>query len=154
MMFLQLLTIVAVALAPAPDKKPDKKDEEKLQGTWSVTAQDSTGEGAKPPPENQIIRATFKDNEYRWENETRGGQVTKTAMAKYKFELDATKKPKEITKVNALEGSDKTPIKGIYLLEGDTLKICTSQPGKDRPTEFAVKPDSGCYLLVLKRQER
>ena len=38
---------------------------------------------------------------------------------------------------------------GIYLLDGDNLKICFS--GSKRPTEFVTKPKSGTALIVLKR---
>ncbi len=40
-------------------------------------------------------------------------------------------------------------VKGIYALDGDTLKICLAEPKKDRPTEFSGQ--KGLILLVLKR---
>ena len=41
---------------------------------------------------------------------------------------------------------------GILLLEGDTLKWCSGNPGKPRPTEFrSVAPNA--FLMVLKRKK-
>jgi hypothetical protein len=42
---------------------------------------------------------------------------------------------------------------GIYLLEGDTLKICASEAGQARPTEFTSPKGSRLTLFVLKRVE-
>ena len=36
-------------------------------------------------------------------------------------------------------------------VEGDTLKICFTEPGKDRPKELTAKAGSGQMLVVLKR---
>ena len=45
---------------------------------------------------------------------------------------------------------------GIYLLEGDGLKICDNadDPGKGRPAAFATEPGSGRVLVNFKRAER
>jgi hypothetical protein len=40
--------------------------------------------------------------------------------------------------------------KGIYELNGDTLKSCVASPGKERPTEFSAKAGSGHTLRVFK----
>lgn len=41
---------------------------------------------------------------------------------------------------------------GIWKLEGDTLRWCSSNGGKPRPTEFKTR-SSGPYLMVLKRKK-
>ena len=43
---------------------------------------------------------------------------------------------------------------GIYELEGDTLKLCYSQPGKDRPKEFTAAKGSGQAMSVWKRDKK
>ena len=42
-------------------------------------------------------------------------------------------------------------VKGIYELNGETLKICFAAPGKPRPTDFTNKPKSGRIVEVLER---
>jgi uncharacterized protein (TIGR03067 family) len=42
---------------------------------------------------------------------------------------------------------------GIYLLEGDTLKICYTMPGQKRPTAFESLPGSKAYLMIWTRQK-
>jgi uncharacterized protein (TIGR03067 family) len=51
------------------------------------------------------------------------------------------------------EGPNKgKTFQAIYKLEGDTLTVCRSiEPGKQRPAEFASKPDSGLLLVVWSR---
>ena len=46
--------------------------------------------------------------------------------------------------------SGKTVL-GIYEINGDTIKYCWAEPGKERPKEFATKTDSNQTLMVLKR---
>jgi uncharacterized protein (TIGR03067 family) len=43
--------------------------------------------------------------------------------------------------------------KGIYALDGDTLKICDNAPNleKGRPTALEVKRGSGYLLVTFKR---
>src|SRR5260370_23015281 len=70
------------------------------------------------------------------------------------FKVDATKKPKTID-VTFTDGPEKGKTSlGIYELDGDTYKICVDPEGKSRPTEFAIKPDSGHILEVLKREKK
>jgi uncharacterized protein (TIGR03067 family) len=66
------------------------------------------------------------------------------------YKLDATKKPKWI---DITEG-DHTNL-GIYELEGDNLKICFPEGGKDeRSTAFESKPDSVNDILIILKREK
>jgi len=44
-------------------------------------------------------------------------------------------------------------LKGIYTLDGDTLKICLTEKG-DRPKEFKLDADSKAALMTLKRDKK
>jgi uncharacterized protein (TIGR03067 family) len=69
-----------------------------------------------------------------------------------RFELDATKSPRTLDLYMMVGDKEKGPIKGIYALEGDTLKICYAQlPGDERPKTFASPPKSRTYYISLKR---
>ena len=66
------------------------------------------------------------------------------------FTIDLTRKPKETTDTLP----DGKQIKGIYELDGDTLKWAANEPGKtDRPKEFESKEGSERLLLTLKRDK-
>jgi hypothetical protein len=40
---------------------------------------------------------------------------------------------------------------GIYDLQGDTLRFCFADPGKERPTNFTTKAGDGRTLSVWKK---
>ena len=67
------------------------------------------------------------------------------------YSIDVDKEPKHINLIGT-EGENKgKPAQGIYLLDGDTLKICYTLPGKDRPTAFESKPGSAATLVIWQR---
>ena len=45
---------------------------------------------------------------------------------------------------------DKT-LQGIFMIDGDTLTVAFSEPGKDRPTAFESKDGSGVVVAVHTR---
>ena len=69
------------------------------------------------------------------------------------FKTDPAKKPAQIDFRNT-EGEAKGQTwRGIYLLEGDTLKTVDNAPDtkKPRPAQFTTKSDSGHVMLTFKR---
>jgi uncharacterized protein (TIGR03067 family) len=140
------LVLVAVALVTAvasPDEK-GKKDMDQLQGTWACVSAQSDG---KPIPEDVVkqLRLVLARDQY---TTSKGDQVLFAGT----FTLNADRTPKELDIV-AGEGESKGQVaKGIYDLDGDTLKLCYPlAAGKDRPKEFASTPGSGLQVAVWKR---
>jgi len=79
------------------------------------------------------------------------GDLGFTSVVKFTYKLDPTRKPKEIDLIWA-EFANKGKIQlAIYELDGDTLKICESPIGKERPKKFESKKGSGQSILTLKR---
>src|SRR5262245_62429271 len=70
----------------------------------------------------------------------------------YAHRLDASKNPKQIN-ITITRGKGETVgvIKGIYVLEGDELRLCLGEMGKDRPAAFPEKRKPG-EVLVLQRE--
>jgi uncharacterized protein (TIGR03067 family) len=69
------------------------------------------------------------------------------------FKIDPTTKPKAID-ITITDGPAKDKVaKGIYELDGDTQRLCVAAPGKQRPTEFVSKRETGSVLQVLKREK-
>src|SRR5262249_49027765 len=91
------------------------------------------------------------DNTVSWTYWKEMGNAAKSEEAAYTYFLDTSKKPAEldlISRDGALKGQ---AYPSICQLDGDTLKICRTQPGQDRPTEFASKKGSDTVFLTLKR---
>ena len=75
-------------------------------------------------------------------------------VLKAKFTLDPTKKVKTIDYTIAEGANEGKTQLGIYELDGDTLKFCYAQPGKDRPTEFKTAAESGRTISVWKKDKK
>jgi len=142
-----LATVVTVVacVAHAGDEAT-QKDLDALRGTWSVVQLTENGEKLPTekltPIEVSIIAtklAILDDGKFREE-------IT--------LKLDASKKPKWVDfRYTKGPNTDKVEL-GIYLLEGDTLTICTNET-KDgtRPGAFASAKENGCSVVVLKRKK-
>jgi len=69
------------------------------------------------------------------------------------FRLDSSKIPATIDFTNTRGEAKGRVWQGIYLLEGDGLKICDNADdlSKGRPAAFATEPGSGRVLVVFRR---
>jgi len=118
-------------------------DTEKLAGIWTCVS--ATNDG-KELPEAIVkqLKLTLTKDRYKTE---KGTAVLFDGI----YKIDSEKKPKHID-ITAPEGEQagKTSM-GIYVLEGDTLKMCYANPEKDRPKEFESKAGSGVTLVTWKR---
>jgi uncharacterized protein (TIGR03067 family) len=125
----------------------EPKEDEKLKGTWLLTE----GEiGGKTIPQEELK----KNNIVKFG----AGKITTSEEGKpddkveTQYKVDPAKKPKTIDITP--ETPERGVILGIYEIEGDVLRICVGRPGKERPTKFESKPDSGHALTVLKRMKQ
>jgi uncharacterized protein (TIGR03067 family) len=136
------LLLSSGSLPAADDAKADavKKELAKLQGTWQLVSAETDG---KKDPEEQVkkIRVVIKGSQHS----VYFGD--KAVVENVRFDLDPTKKPK--TTDDTLE--DGRVIRGIYELDGDTLRSCVGGIGKQRPTEFTAKAGSGQTLRIFRR---
>jgi hypothetical protein len=53
-----------------------------------------------------------------------------------------------------VEARESSTFRGIYKLDGDTLTICSANPGKARPTAFESREESNVNLSVLRRVKK
>lgn len=141
-----MLILVAGLLIAAekPKKEDGSADAKKLQGTWSVIKAVHNGEAA-PDEKIQQVKVAFKDDKFTLNEGGQDHEVT--------FKLDPTKKPRTMDAVPADGKFKGKTLQGIYALEGDELKLCLAQPGKERPTKFESTANSGHFLLVMKRSK-
>jgi RNA polymerase sigma factor (sigma-70 family) len=123
----------------ADKEKPAKSDQENLRGTWAGVSGEAGG-NTLPADAVKNYRLVFGDGKLTVKFAGEGKEGT--------FKLDPAAKPKTIDLT--LDGGTGV---GIYSLDGDTLKLCFTETGKeDRPTEFATKKGRWAVLLVFKRQ--
>ena len=140
---LVVLVLVLPVLAVLGQGKDDpKKDAERLEGTWLVVESERNGQ-KQPEEQTKKLKMIFNKDRYIIQVDENTKEAT--------FTIDPTKKPKTIDVV-PLDGEDKgKTIPGIYMLDGDKLKLCFADKTPDRPKEFTGKADSKAILFVLQK---
>lgn len=133
-----LLTLSTAPDRPNPTPAPPQNDQELIQTTWRVVVWQTENGQMDPETLKNYARLTFKDGKYHWSS---GGGGT--------YAIDPNKSPKTVDYVIA--GAAGQLYKGIYELNGDTLRDCMAPPGRERPTDFTTPPGSGHILMVYKR---
>ena len=137
MMLCALLVVVSPAVALAQGQA----DIAKLKGKWT----------AKVGPNQDIpIVIEFKEKEIAITVTIGEGQdISLTG----EYKIDDSAKPKSIDLLNfkSGDGGQLGDNKGIYTIDGETMKLCTGGPGNDRPTEFFPLEEGGRGTFTLTR---
>jgi RNA polymerase sigma factor (sigma-70 family) len=124
-----------------------KTDKERLLGAWKVTSLIEDGKAI--PKDDKRVKETHL---YVTEDKATF-KIVNSVEGTVDYTLDEKQKPKTID----FTAAGKT-IKGIYSLEGDTLKLCLPMPPPsgehERPGKFASDHDSRLTLIVLERDPR
>ena len=137
----RMLLLTAAALFVPPALLADTKEQAlaKLQGNWRVERIEENGV-AEPEEEVKRFILVFKGTRINVELR---GQTEHTD-----FQINPDKSPKEID-MTPQYGDDKgKTFRGIYEIDGDTLRICAT-PLAERPKTFVS--EKGTMLMVLKR---
>jgi uncharacterized protein (TIGR03067 family) len=149
MKWLGAALVAAGLLAASEDKKPDdkkpdseaaKKDLEKLQGTWTLVSGKSDGKEL-PKEIAAKLKLVVEKDKFSIKNDDSEEPATVT--------LDPGQKPASID----IKQGKEDPVKGIYELKDDELKLCWATAGKERPKEFESNKE-GVILFVLKREKK
>jgi len=121
-----------------PDRsEAEKKELEKLTGTWV-----QAGENA--PPENAKIRLVYAGRQFV-------GRLGERVLFRGSVKLDPTQNPKAID-LTLDSGPNKGKVSlGVYEVEGDSYRGCLAAPGKPRPTRLAPEAGSGRQGFALRR---
>lgn len=127
-----LMIVVATVSSAAEKKDAAKSDLDAIQGTWFIEAGGPAKGGT----------LTFTKTEVQMQFPKNKDVFTGS------YKLDPTKNPKQINL--HLKGGE--PNHGIYVLDGDTLKVYAipTDEGK-RPTEFPKDDKPG--VMVAKRKK-
>ena len=137
--------LLAIGVSAADNKDALKGDREKLQGQWQLVSIAVEGKIITREGVPQEWKGTFEKDLL-----VRGDRFGQVGNSNAKFELDDTRDPKQIT-VRDADGT--LTFRGIYTLDGDTLKVCMNGDGGDvrRPEEFVTKQGTPLLLMVLKK---
>jgi uncharacterized protein (TIGR03067 family) len=142
---LWLVPLACVLLTqPAGDDRA-KKDLERMQGEWVLHAMEVNGKDVVAPK----LADTFlivKGDEYRT-------KVKDKLQAGVQLKLDPSKNPNAVDMIRTEADGSETVLKGIYVLDKDTLKICRGLvAGQERPNQFATWPDTNYFVVTWKKK--
>ena len=135
--------ILGTGLVPA-FAQPTEEAHTKLHGTWTATRAQRDGKAADDVVGHLLF---FTGN--RFEIQSKDGKSLYAGTIR----VDPSAKPAAIDFAHT-EGDLKGKAwKGIYAVDGDTLKVCDNAPNLDkaRPTTFQAKKGSGYVLVTFKR---
>ena len=143
-----VLAASTLGFAPAPIYKGNGRAPgsvlKRLQGTWTVSRYEISGQNLLPAGEDYIVRI----EKGQWTFSRKGATPPKTNT--YTLKLDPKAKPAAVDFVR-----DKTCLAlGAYALEGDTWKIvfrAADGTKKERARDLAT-PGPGDYYLQLERK--
>jgi len=135
-----VLGLALTLAAPAP-KKSDEPPPAKLDGDWVVESFEGLPQGAQPPG---TITMHFADGKIHINDPGRKGNAEEVG-----YSVEMTKKPATID-IKPDKGPEKLVL-GIIEVKGDTMRLCFSKEGADRPTEFKVDMEKGIMVMHLKR---
>jgi len=150
-----VLLVPITCLVLAADKADDdavKKEIAKLKGGWSLVGFEMlapNGEKIGPTPEAlKEFKMVITDDKISIRRRLADGTYERTKEEPdVMFKVNPGKTPKEIDMIPINgEGKGKT-IKGIYSLEGDTLRFCRVLPGVERPREFKATKEAMFFTL-------
>lgn len=145
-LFIALLFGTTLLLAaPVPKEKAKVKDAEAILGSWKIEAFDTDGAPGAPPKELiDSIRFIFeKEGKMKMTMNVNG--MANEQKTEYKLDPEAKIKSIDLTNMGRTA-------KGIYELDGDSLKLAISEgETSDRPAEFKANKAVRVALVTFKR---
>jgi uncharacterized protein (TIGR03067 family) len=119
-----------------------------LEGEWSMLSGVLNGD----PFDKSLMRVARRVVETTSQGSETSVFFGPQLYAKARLKVDRSKSPATMDYYNT-QGTNAGKIqRGIYELDGATLKLCLGAPEGDRPAEFASKPGDGRTFVVWNRK--
>jgi len=116
---------------------------DKFQGKWGAITYVEAGEGDERfDPAESPVRFEFEEEAFTIGADVEEATVKGTVKLGKDNVIDLIVPP-------ASEGEKEQTMKGIYEIDGDTLRLCYGL--KDRPEEFKSTEKNGFVLIEFKR---
>jgi uncharacterized protein (TIGR03067 family) len=120
-----LLAVTALG-SDAPKEYDGATQEPGIEGVWSEVSYEV--DGSKEPCAVPDVGMVFRRGEYRWT-----GPVVNSRGV---YRIDTSHTPALVDRTETAEKGDGRTYKGIYRVEGDTLKLAWCRVGDQRPKGF------------------
>lgn len=133
-----IVSLCAVALVQADGLKD-------LNGYWVPSEGQLNGEKA-PDDFINSIKLTLADGKY--------SVIVNGEKETGSYTVDTSKKPATMDIRVDVDGKKGKTVLAIYVLSGDTLKVCYQLGGDSRPTDFTSTKDNRQFVVTYKRQKK
>jgi uncharacterized protein (TIGR03067 family) len=133
---------------PSPEDRREaaKKDLEKLQGVWIMTAMETEG--------HVLTQEDFEGRNSLYEGDALSLRAGETVRRRGIVTLDPTRTPKAMNTWDADGPYADQTVPGIYELDGDNLKVCFARPGEPRPSKFSSNKEGGGFLVAVYKRKK
>ena len=145
--FALIMVAFGFLMGPTGFGQDAQGDKAKIQGTWKIVSIEVRA------PKDFLPKDALKAGKVVITGDKMSFSFGKVAF-EVRYKLDPGKKPKTIDLLVDKEKEAKAL--GVYLLEGDDLKLCWNANDTGRPTEFTKDGKVGQDLrfFILKREKK
>jgi uncharacterized protein (TIGR03067 family) len=142
---MSLISVIIMAISQV-GSEPPRTDLDALQGTWTMVAMETEG--------HDVDTEDFKDRTASYEGNRltlrEGDRIRRRGI----ITLNPDQKPRAVNTWDLDGPYEDQTVPGIYVLQGDTLKLCFARPGQERPKEFTTKSGTGFLVCTYKKLKR
>jgi len=118
----------------------EKAKPSEFLGDWEIVSASFNGNDTPAVKGKKLV---FDEKEFStFDGDKKGRTIAFTA--------DVKANPKQLD----LERPDGQKAFGIFVIEKGEMKICSAEPGAERPKKFESKEGEKTFLLVLKRMKK